>query len=235
MEESIEQLIARIGSTKDLYAVLGVKSDADASTLTKAYRKLALKLHPDKCTLSGSDDAFKKVSNAFTVLKDADQRAHYDRFGGDASSVGSTSQSGNPFGGAAFNPEDLFEAMFRDHPQFAHRRRGGEGGGMGGRVPGGVQFSFNTMPGGFAAAQPVQLPQLPAPLLAMFTLVSQVVPMPVLILLGGSLFLYLFAALSSLVFRNLFYVFILNMAPIPASIKTYVWYAFFCLGFLGYI
>ena len=57
----IESLIKTIKKTKDLYDILGVEKDADEVKLKSAYRKLALKLHPDKCTLDGGDDAFKKV------------------------------------------------------------------------------------------------------------------------------------------------------------------------------
>lgn len=58
---SVESLIAQIKKAQDLYAILGVEKDADEAKLKTAYRKLALKLHPDKCTLEGGDDAFKKV------------------------------------------------------------------------------------------------------------------------------------------------------------------------------
>ena len=70
MSDSSESLISRINGTEDLYEILGVPRDVEKAGLVKAYRKLALKLHPDKCSLEGSDDAFKKVSSAFSVLKD---------------------------------------------------------------------------------------------------------------------------------------------------------------------
>jgi len=58
---SVESLIAKIKSTQDLYEILGVTKEVDEAKLKVAYRKLALKLHPDKCTQEGGDDAFKKV------------------------------------------------------------------------------------------------------------------------------------------------------------------------------
>ena len=59
------ELIAHIGATEDYYAVLQVARDADDDTIKKAYRKAALRLHPDKCQLDGSKEAFQKLSAAF--------------------------------------------------------------------------------------------------------------------------------------------------------------------------
>ena len=59
------ELIARISTTEDYYKVLDVSRDADDDTIKKAYRKAALRLHPDKCQLDGSKEAFQKLSAAF--------------------------------------------------------------------------------------------------------------------------------------------------------------------------
>ena len=67
---------------KDYYDVLGVARDADAETIKKAYRKLALQYHPDRN--EGSKDAeerFKEAAQAYEVLRDSEKRATYDRFG----------------------------------------------------------------------------------------------------------------------------------------------------------
>ena len=66
----------------DYYELLGVSRDADASTIKKAYRKLALKWHPDK----NPDDPsaaqkFKDVAEAYEVLSDPERRQLYDRYG----------------------------------------------------------------------------------------------------------------------------------------------------------
>ena len=66
-------------SPSDLYDILGVKGmSPSADDLKRAYRKLALILHPDKCAFNGSTEAFKRVSAAFAVLRDPKQRAIYD-------------------------------------------------------------------------------------------------------------------------------------------------------------
>lgn len=59
------ELIAHIAATEDYYKVLQVERDADADVIKKAYRKAALRLHPDKCQLDGSKEAFQKLSSAF--------------------------------------------------------------------------------------------------------------------------------------------------------------------------
>ena len=59
------ELIAHISATDDYYAVLQVARDADDDAIKKAYRKAALRLHPDKCQLDGSKEAFQKLSAAF--------------------------------------------------------------------------------------------------------------------------------------------------------------------------
>ena len=64
---------------KDYYASLGVAKDADAGAIKKAYRKLAVKLHPDKNPGDAAAEAkFKEVSEAYDVLSDADKRKEYD-------------------------------------------------------------------------------------------------------------------------------------------------------------
>ena len=64
----------------DLYAVLGVKRDATLQEITKAYRKLAARFHPDR--RSGEDDgAFAEVARAYETLRDANKRAFYDSGG----------------------------------------------------------------------------------------------------------------------------------------------------------
>lgn len=77
MEEEIRTIL----KIKDYYKVLGVDRDADELVIKTAYKKLALKFHPDKNKCQGAREAFNKVSTAYTTLVDKDKRTHYDRFG----------------------------------------------------------------------------------------------------------------------------------------------------------
>ena len=70
---------------KDYYTVLGVPRDADEKQLKKAYRKLALKWHPDKNPKNQDKAAekFKLIAEAYDVLKDPEKRAIFDKYGED--------------------------------------------------------------------------------------------------------------------------------------------------------
>lgn len=80
-----------------LYDLLGVSPSADENEIKKAYRKLALKFHPDKPT--GDTEKFKEISEAFDILSDADKRQVYDDYGIEAAR-GNAPAGGNPFAGA---------------------------------------------------------------------------------------------------------------------------------------
>jgi curved DNA-binding protein len=66
---------------KDYYAILGVKRDASADDVKKAYRKLAQKHHPDVSKEKGAEEKFKEVAEAYQTLKDPEKRAAYDQLG----------------------------------------------------------------------------------------------------------------------------------------------------------
>jgi curved DNA-binding protein len=66
---------------QDYYETLGVARDADEATIKRAYRKLALKYHPDKNKSPGAETRFKQIAEAYDVLGDAEKRKRYDRLG----------------------------------------------------------------------------------------------------------------------------------------------------------
>ncbi|KAH3688680.1 hypothetical protein WICPIJ_000336, partial [Wickerhamomyces pijperi] len=80
-----------------LYDLLGVSSSASDAELKKAYRKQALKYHPDKP--GGNAEKFKEISEAYEILSDADKREVYDQYGLEAAR-GNAPAGGSPFGGA---------------------------------------------------------------------------------------------------------------------------------------
>jgi DnaJ family protein A protein 2 len=85
------------------YNVLGVSKSASQEELKKAYRKLAIKNHPDK---GGDSEKFKEISQAYEVLSDPEKRDLYDQYGEDAL------KEGMGGGGASHNPFDIFESFF---------------------------------------------------------------------------------------------------------------------------
>lgn len=120
---------------RDYYDVLGVSKDASETEIKKAYRKLALKYHPDK----NPDDKeaegkFKEAAEAYEVLSNGDKRAKYDRFG-------HAGMGGGGFGGGGMNMDDIFS-------QFGDIFGGGSPfesffGGGGGRGPGRARRGSN--------------------------------------------------------------------------------------------
>ena len=105
----------------DYYELLGVAKTADADEIKSAYRKLALKYHPDRNKEPGAAAQFSKINEAYAVLGDAEKRAHFDRYG---SAPSGGMPGGDPFGGQGFDPMDIFEQLFGG---------GMFGGGRGGR------------------------------------------------------------------------------------------------------
>ncbi|XP_062846915.1 dnaJ homolog subfamily B member 1a isoform X2 [Trichomycterus rosablanca] len=68
---------------KDYYKILGIQKGASDDEIKKAYRKQALKFHPDKNKLPGAEDKFKEIAEAYDVLSDAKKKDIYDRYGED--------------------------------------------------------------------------------------------------------------------------------------------------------
>ena len=110
-------------SKPDFYTLLGVDRSASADELKKAYRKLAMKYHPDK---NPGDEAaeqkFKEVSEAYDVLKDDQQRAAYDQYGHAAFEGGTGGgHPGGGMGGGMGGMSDIFDDLFGE---FMGGRRG---------------------------------------------------------------------------------------------------------------
>jgi len=99
---------------KDYYDVLGVKKSASSEELKSAYRKLAVKYHPDKNPGDKiAEDKFKEASEAYGVLSDKSKKENYDNFGHAAFENGGSGQGGfGGFSGADFS--DIFEDFFGD-------------------------------------------------------------------------------------------------------------------------
>lgn len=167
-----------------LYDLLGVLPSASEQELKKAYRKAALKFHPDKP--SGNEDKFKEISEAFDILSNPDKKQIYDDYGLEAAR-GNAPAGGaeNPFAGAGhpggggttfsfgggghpFSSADAFNIFsqmggFGMDDSFGF---GGHSGGFGGSPFGGS--SFGGMPGGFGGGAKQRRPepdtvQLPLP------------------------------------------------------------------------
>ncbi|XP_037545965.1 dnaJ homolog subfamily B member 14 [Nematolebias whitei] len=108
--------VQRIKRCKDYYEVLGVNKEANDDELKKAYRKQALRFHPDKNHAPGATGAFKKIGNAYAVLSNPDKRRQYDLTGGEEPSSRSQSHRGGFDFHRGFEaditPEDLFNMFF---------------------------------------------------------------------------------------------------------------------------
>src|SRR6266404_8045408 len=93
---------------RDYYEVLEVGRGASAEEVKRAYRKLAVKFHPDKNPDDPhAEDKFKEIGEAYDVLMDADKRAAYDRFGHAA-----FAQGGGGFRGGFHDPFAIFREVF---------------------------------------------------------------------------------------------------------------------------
>ena len=107
----------------DFYDMLGVDRDADENTIKKAYRKLAMKYHPDRNAGNAAAEVkFKQVNEAYEILKDQQKRAAYDRFGHAAFDGSMGGGQGHDF---ASSFTDVFDDLFGDFAGAGRRRRGG--------------------------------------------------------------------------------------------------------------
>ncbi|MCP4523314.1 MAG: DnaJ domain-containing protein [Candidatus Gracilibacteria bacterium] len=134
--------------SNNFYDTLGVNKNASADEIKKAYRKQAMKYHPDRNKGDTSaEKKFKEVNEAYTVLSDAQQKKQYDTFG---------SAKGSPFGSGGFGGQSTgqggfggFEDMFS---QF---------GGAGGSQQQGSHFDFEDLFGGSSQGRKTQAQEKP--------------------------------------------------------------------------
>ncbi|KAH7286487.1 hypothetical protein KP509_32G009200 [Ceratopteris richardii] len=127
---------------KDYYEILGVAKDCSVEEIRKAYRKVSLKVHPDKNKAPGAEEAFKSVSRAFACLSEPELRKNYDQFGPEEANDVAQRQSASfrrrHRNGFVYDdmfdldPNEIFNAFFNGTPYTAqgfrrahHVRTGG--------------------------------------------------------------------------------------------------------------
>ena len=105
-----------MATKRDYYEVLGIQKGADESEIKKAYRKAAMKYHPDKFANSSdtekkdAEEKFKEINEAYQVLSDSQKKQQYDQFGHAAFEQGGAGFGG--FGGGGFDFGDIFGDIF---------------------------------------------------------------------------------------------------------------------------
>jgi len=143
---------------KDYYAILGVSKGASEDELKKAYRKMALKFHPDKNKSSGAEDKFKEIGEAYDVLSDPKKKQIYDQLGEEGLKGSSGGSSGADFGpGFTYSyhgdPRATFSQFFGTSNPFemffnVPGQGGSAGMGQGFGGPEGMDIDINELLGG---------------------------------------------------------------------------------------
>lgn len=109
---------------KDYYKVLGIPRTANEAEIKKAYRKMALKYHPDKNKSPNAEEKFKEVSEAYDVLSDKSKKEIYDKYGEEGLKAGAGGSGGSSSGPGSYtytyhgNPHETFKMFFGDENPF---------------------------------------------------------------------------------------------------------------------
>lgn len=113
---------------QDYYEILGVDRSASKDDIKKAYRKLALKYHPDKNKEKGAEEKFKEISEAYAVLYDPEKRQMYDQYGHagidqqySTEDIFRTADFSDIFRGMGFDFDDIFSQFFGGRTGFTRR------------------------------------------------------------------------------------------------------------------
>ena len=105
---------------RDYYEILGVDKGSDEAKIKKAYKRLAMKYHPDRNAdgKENSEKKFKEVRKAYDVISDPQKRSTYDQFGhAGVEQGGNGFGGGNPFGGSSGGFGDIFGDIFEEVTQ----------------------------------------------------------------------------------------------------------------------
>jgi DnaJ-class molecular chaperone len=100
-------------SKKNYYEILGLEKNVSETEIKKAYRKLSLKYHPDKSSEPGTEEKFKEISKAYSILSDSDKRRDYD--------LGKEENDENRFGD--LSASELKEVLINDVKEFFQENR----------------------------------------------------------------------------------------------------------------
>uniref|UniRef100_A0A3Q2QFG1 Zgc:122979 n=1 Tax=Fundulus heteroclitus TaxID=8078 RepID=A0A3Q2QFG1_FUNHE len=103
-------------SRKDFYKVLGVLPESNEDDIKKAYRKMALKFHPDKNSDPDAEEKFKEIAEAYEILTDPQKRSIYDQFGEEGLKNGISAGQGNNF--RHNDPHATFSSFFHNSDHF---------------------------------------------------------------------------------------------------------------------
>ncbi|KAE8674331.1 Heat shock protein DnaJ isoform 2 [Hibiscus syriacus] len=145
-------IVKQIRKKKDYYEILGLEKNCSVDDVRKAYRKLSLKVHPDKNKAPGSEEAFKSVSKAFQCLSDEESRKRYDLVGSDepvyerrASQYRGATNGFNGFYDTDFDADEIFRNFFFGGmpPATTQFRSSNFGPGMGARTGDQGSAGFN--------------------------------------------------------------------------------------------